>query len=531
MRRSLLAVFVFLAGSVTTATSAAATGRGGWEHLGAGAVAGTPSLNGTVSALHTVGNAVYVGGRFTNAGGVANADRIARWNGASWSALGTASFANGSVLAIAHSGTKIYAGGNFTDAGGNKDADNLAVFDGVKWSPFCDQPTHAGPAVSLPVNALQVVGNTLYVGGSFQDGAGIAAADYLLACDLTTGTPRATVDGGADFTGAVYALAADSNGVLYAGGTFSNLDQIPDADFVAAYNGLWSSLGSGVTGIVRALTASGTNLYVSTDALNIGGLSNADHVARWDGTAWSAMGANSAGTNGWFPASTYIYSMAATGSTVFATGSFQNANGVPTADNVAYFDGSTWRPLGSNGAGNGAWIGDGLAVAVMRGQVYAGGGFTSAGGDPSSRFVASRSLQIPDASIGIYSGSFIGNNIFNTTGAGQTKTLDIKRGSSQYFPVLVQNDGMIPASFTLEATESTPGYSISYIDYSSGANVTAKLVMGTFSTGVLALGQSVAIKVVVTVSKTAPAAGSFTVTARSLVGGKSDVVKGIVRAT
>ena len=36
---------------------------------------------------------------------------------------------------------------------------------------------------------------------------------------------------------------------------------------------------------------------------------------------------------------------------------------------------------------------------------------------------------------------------------------------------------------------------------------------------------------VVTVSKTAPAAGSFTVTARSSVGGKSDVVKGIIHAT
>jgi hypothetical protein len=33
------------------------------------------------------GNVVYVGGAFTNAGGVA-ARKIAQWNGSSWSAIG-----------------------------------------------------------------------------------------------------------------------------------------------------------------------------------------------------------------------------------------------------------------------------------------------------------------------------------------------------------------------------------------------------------------------------------------------------------
>ena len=47
--------------------------------------------------------------------------------------------------------------------------------------------------MTASVAALQIVGNTLYIGGSFQDGAGIPAADFLLACDLTTGAPSATV--------------------------------------------------------------------------------------------------------------------------------------------------------------------------------------------------------------------------------------------------------------------------------------------------------------------------------------------------
>jgi hypothetical protein len=42
----------------------------------------------------------------------------------------------------------------------------------------------------------------------------VAAADFLLACDLTTGAPRATVTGAAEpmVGGGVYVLAGDSRG-------------------------------------------------------------------------------------------------------------------------------------------------------------------------------------------------------------------------------------------------------------------------------------------------------------------------------
>ena len=43
------------------------------------------------------------------------------------------------------------------------------------------------------MTSLQFIGRTLYAGGSFQDGAGIASADYLLACDLATGAASSTV--------------------------------------------------------------------------------------------------------------------------------------------------------------------------------------------------------------------------------------------------------------------------------------------------------------------------------------------------
>ena len=83
-----------------------------------------PGLNGHVTALHRVGTELYLGGNFTNAGGIAAADRIAKWDGVNWHALGTTPLGNGSVFAIAHYGGKIYAGGTFVNAGG-KDGSRL----------------------------------------------------------------------------------------------------------------------------------------------------------------------------------------------------------------------------------------------------------------------------------------------------------------------------------------------------------------------------------------------------------------------
>ena len=530
MRRARFALLLGLAVSLAAATPAAATGRGSWNHVGDGGVVGTASLNGTVSALHKVGTVLYAGGRFTNAGGDPNADRIAKWNGSAWKALGTAPLGNGSVMAIASYGGKIYAGGNFQDAGGNVDAANLAVFDGTNWAPFCDSPSHIGPTVSGQVNALQVIGSTLYVGGAFQNGAGLPEADYLLACNLLTGTPSAMVATDGDFTGAVYALTATANGVLYAGGTFTNLDGDLAADHIAAYDGTWRAVGGGIDTFVRALTAKGTDVFVGTDKVNVGGIAKADHVVKWTGTAWQALGANSAGTDGWFPATAYIYSLATYESLLFATGSFQNANGQPAADNVAWFDGTAWRALGSNGADDGPWVGEGSALAVVNGQLYAGGNFTSAGGDINARFVASRSLRLPDAEIGASSFIYVGNDIYNTTAAGQTRAMSIERGNSRLFRVRIQNDGLVPAAFTLKGTGAASGYTVTYIKYAGGADITAAVRSGTFSTGTLARGQNFALNMIVKLSASAANTGAFLVTAKSTPGTPSDTVKGIINA-
>jgi hypothetical protein len=222
------------------ATWALATGPGGWDHLGDHGTPNSDSLDLVASALEAAPDGLYVGGAFTDAGGIANADRIAKWNGSSWSAVGPSAFpgSSGTVDAIAVAGARVFVGGTFQNAGGNANADFLAVWNGASWAPFCE-PLTPGPSFDGNVTSLQIIGETLYVGGEFQDGAGIASADYLLACDLASGESRTTIldrapDEDHPFSGSVYALAADSDGTLYAGGGFSNLENDPSADNLAS---------------------------------------------------------------------------------------------------------------------------------------------------------------------------------------------------------------------------------------------------------------------------------------------------------
>ncbi len=97
-----------------------------WSALGSG-------LNGTcnVLALDTNNN-LYAGGSFVTAGGV-TCNRIAEWNGATWSALTTGVVQSGGngVFALKTIGyNKVYVGGNFSSAGGVANTANLAL-----WTP------------------------------------------------------------------------------------------------------------------------------------------------------------------------------------------------------------------------------------------------------------------------------------------------------------------------------------------------------------------------------------------------------------
>lgn len=151
-----------------------------WTTLGSG-------VNGDVLALAAVGNDVYAGGGFTIAGG-SPANRVAKWDGSSWTALGSGM--GNTVSALAVSGSDLYAGGDFTTAGGNT-APRIAKWDGSAWISL-------GSGMNNSVNALAISGTNLYVGGQFTI-AGNKVSAYAAKANISTARGR--------FTNSVYSPA------------------------------------------------------------------------------------------------------------------------------------------------------------------------------------------------------------------------------------------------------------------------------------------------------------------------------------
>src|SRR5204863_522704 len=102
---------------------------------------------------------LYAGGDFSTAGDNA-ANLIAKWDGSSWSALssgmGGGVPTGGGVHALAVSGSNLYAGRNFTTAGGNA-ANRIAKWNGSSWSAL-------GSGIG-GVRALVMLGSDMYAGG------------------------------------------------------------------------------------------------------------------------------------------------------------------------------------------------------------------------------------------------------------------------------------------------------------------------------------------------------------------------------
>jgi hypothetical protein len=344
-----------------------------WENLGTG-VEGL--LNGEVYAIAISGTNVYVGGRFTNAGGVTGANYLARWDGAQWHAVGGPNAINKLVTTIAISGTDVYVGGEFTDAGGNSAADYFARWDGAQW-----YAVGGANAISASVNAITISGTDVYVGGSFTDAGGNPNADRIARWD---GTQWHALGSGID-NGFIQTIAISGTDV-YVGGFFFNAGNVPGADYIARWDGAqWYTVGGanaipGSSFAVYAIAISGTNVYIGGNFTTAGGVSGANYIARWDGTTWSGL------LSGTFGINSQVNTIAISGTEVLVGGWFTRAGGVPGANAIARWDGVQWHTVGGANAipGSSSAV---YAIAITGTDVYVGGFFTNAGGNNANDYL------------------------------------------------------------------------------------------------------------------------------------------------
>jgi len=377
----------------------AATTAENWSALGSnldgtdGAISLPPPLNSSqVDVITVSGTDVYVGGCFQNAGGDLTADYIAKWDGTSWSGIGNDGTAtpNGAlkscIRAIAVDGPNIYVGGYPTvwvNGAPASQGTYLAKWNGTSWSGM--------GGVSDQVTAIAISGNNVYVGGNVINYGG-----YISKWDGANWSTMGTNGQGSVLLNGWVETMTILNSDLYVGGSFTEiyngLNLVPEAEYVARWNGsTWSALGSNgdapggsLNGAVYGLSSDGTNLYITgafTDINNYGTvLPAADYIAKWDGSNWLALGSNGVG-NGAIALPGGTLPIQTRGTHVYVGGYFTNINNngaiLAAGDYIARWDGSSWSALGSNGSGNGSLNHHVYTLGLLGDKLYAGGIFTN----------------------------------------------------------------------------------------------------------------------------------------------------------
>lgn len=354
------------------------------------------SVNGEVFAMTVHNGELIVGGRFTMAGDLA-VSNIARWNPATdaWSTLAgpLGEGVEGTVFALRSHGEDLYVGGQFTAAGGAMPADNIAVWDQseAQWTPLNGGVDGAVRSLVLyqePAGERPAV----FVGGDFLN------ADNMLTTipvnhiarwrpGMPLGVWSAVGLGLAPgVNDTVRALAVYQEGgsppALFVGGDFTTAGGMGIAH-LARWNGAaWSAIDPFVDrepdGPVHALRVQGARLVLGGEFTQIGG-EVYRHVAGWDGLAWSVIGTPGRGLDG------PVYALAefndGQGPDLIAGGAFPGTD--PAVGRAAYIADLETTVLGEEWTIPSAGLnGPVLAWARYGGQLYATGEFTVAAGRP-----------------------------------------------------------------------------------------------------------------------------------------------------
>jgi hypothetical protein len=332
---------------------------------------GVPSLDGSAQCLcewdpdgaGPLGPRLVASGWFTLAGDLP-ANGIAMFDPATgqWSPLGQLDV-QVSELVVLPNGQLVASG---LVSGTGQLGSTLRVWTGSTWSSAIAQPL-AWSTLTMAVSptgelhAACVTDNGMEVqrlGSNGWQVLGTASPAIL--------TSAASVD----------CLAFAGNGDLLVGGQFSAIEGV-GANSVARWNGsTWSPLGGGLFGRVLSLATTSAGALVAAGSFRLWGSPTNDNVAQWNGSSWQPLGSGVQSAS--LQSSTFVYALAEFAGGLVAAGQFEVAGGVP-ALKVARWNGSAWSAMGGGIEPFGA-----AAVFALQptsnGELFAAGNFGRIGG-------------------------------------------------------------------------------------------------------------------------------------------------------
>lgn len=302
---------------------------------------------------------IYVSGAFSNAGGVTDADYLARWNPVTEAWEAVVSGVNNAVYSMAFDANgDLYIGGAFTNLG-SADGNYIVKITDLDGTPTVNA---LGTGLNGNCSAIAIDANgDVYVGGAFTLAGGVANTSYIAMWNGTSWSALST-----GLNNIVSALAFAPNGDLYIGGSFTDASY----PYLCKWNGT-SFSAVGTAGDISSADVSSLafdfagNLYVSGGFTNAGGVANADYIAKWNGAGWESLGT---GTNG------RVYRVTVDSGKVYVSGTFTTAGGLTLTDRIAIWSNGAWQPLDIDLPGNAIVY---SVLPASDGSLYIGGNFST----------------------------------------------------------------------------------------------------------------------------------------------------------
>ena len=220
------------------------------------------------------------------------------------------------------------------------------VFGSTVWDPDGAGPQ---PPLLVVVGSHQVAGSVL--------SPGVAAWDGTRWIALTSQGPDGVVQSVTVF-----------NGQLVVGGSFTSMDGVPASGVARLTADGWQPLGDGLDGDVLTLGVY-NNQLVAGGRLTASGSSAIEPVARWTGSQWQSVGTPAGAPAG---DERLVHTVVNLGSDLIAVGEFTSIGGV-SANYVARWNGTAWSAMGAG------FNRTARSAAVLNNVLYVSGGFSASG--------------------------------------------------------------------------------------------------------------------------------------------------------